>query len=166
MTEGVTYLPDIVLCEVAPQIKVTVIKSPAGAGQVDVTIISPKQLVSMPVCTVNEGAVYDAVNAAAVALMPGPNNTYLGRFTESLTQLYYTVYVSAGDGANTMEKAVIYSSVDQGRAEQYIQEEAIQGGDVQMDPGNGDYSGIELDAGALTSSGTASSERTSLRNWT
>ncbi|MCX5790733.1 MAG: carboxypeptidase regulatory-like domain-containing protein [Elusimicrobia bacterium] len=156
VTEGVTYLPDMVMCEVAPQIKVKVIKSPAGAGQVDVTIISPKQLVSMPVCTVNEGAVYDAANAAAVALTPGPNNTYLGRFTESLTQLYYTVYVSAGDGANTMEKTVVYSSVDQGRAEQYIQKEAIQGGNIQMDPENGDYSGIELDAGALTSSGTAS----------
>lgn len=150
VTEGVTYLPDIVLREVPPQIKVKVRKSPDSVNKVDVTIKSPKQLVSTPVCKVNPGSEYVPGTAVSLALVPGPNNTYLGQFTVSNGQAFYNVYVRAGDGSNKMEKSVTYSPNNQAKTEQYIQDEAIKGGEVQMDKESEEYSGIELDTGGLS----------------
>lgn len=150
VTEGVTYLPDIVLREVPPQIKVKVRKSPDSVNKVDVTIKSPKQLVSTPVCKVNPGSEHLPATAVSLALVPGPNNTYLGQFTVSNSQAFYNVYVKAGDGSNKMEKSVTYSPNNQAKTEQYIQDEAIKGGEVQMDKESEEYSGIELDTGGLS----------------
>ncbi len=161
VTEGVTYLPDIVLREVPPQIMVKVRKSPDSVNKVDVTIKSPKQLVSTPVCKVNPGELYVSSTAVSLALVPGPNNTYEGQFTVSRGQAFYNVHVSAGDGSNKMEKSVTYSPNNQAKTEQYIQDEAIQGGEVQMDKESEEYSGLELDAGGLsysTFSATASQD--------
>jgi hypothetical protein len=66
------------------------------------------------------------------------------------------VYVAAGDGDNRMEKTILYDQTNDAKTEQYIQDAAIQGGEVVMDQETEEYSGIELDAGAITtSSGTA-----------
>ncbi|MBI4351195.1 MAG: SBBP repeat-containing protein, partial [Elusimicrobia bacterium] len=157
VTEGVTYLPDIVLREVPPQITVKARKSPDSANKVDVTIKSPKKLVSTPVCKVNPGSTYIPGSAVSLALVPGPNHTYLGQFTVSKSQAFYNVYVAAGDGSNKMEKSVTYSPNNQAKTEQYIQSEAIQGGEVQMDKETEEYSGIELDAGGLSYSTSSAS---------
>ncbi|HCC47129.1 MAG TPA: hypothetical protein DEQ38_03295 [Elusimicrobia bacterium] len=161
VTEGVTYLPDIVLRDVPPQIVVKVRRSPDSVNKADVTIKSPKALVTTPVCKVNPGEVYVTTSAVSLALVPGPNNTYQGQFIISMHQPFYNVYVAAGDGSNRMEKSVTFSPNNQAKTEQYIQDEAIQGGEVQMDKESEEYSGIELDTGGLaysTYSATASSD--------
>ncbi|MEK6536059.1 MAG: carboxypeptidase-like regulatory domain-containing protein, partial [Actinomycetota bacterium] len=153
--EGDTVLDDIVLRDIPPQISVKIKKS-EFKGKVDVIIKSPKQLVSTPVCKYNPGQVFDSVGAVSLALMPGPNNSYEGRFAVSSNRQYYLINVAAGDGDNRMEKSVVYDQISDAKTEQYIQDAAIAGGEVQMDTDIEEYSGIELDAGGLTtSSGTA-----------
>ncbi|MBI4802079.1 MAG: carboxypeptidase regulatory-like domain-containing protein [Elusimicrobia bacterium] len=154
--EGDTVIADIVLRDIPPQIMVKVRKSPDSASKVDVIIKSPKQLVATPVCKYNPGKVFDSTSAVSMALVPGPNNSYYGQFTVSSNKQYYTIYVAAGDGDNRMEKYVLYDKTNEARTEQYIQDEAIAGGEISMDAEKEEYSGIELDAGALTTlSGTA-----------
>ncbi|HAH32628.1 MAG TPA: hypothetical protein DCL44_09990 [Elusimicrobia bacterium] len=155
--EGDTYMDDIVLKDMPPQIIVKVKKSPDSTSKADVIIASPKQLVATPVCKFNpSGSTPEYLSASAVslALVPGPNNTYLGQFTVSKNQRYYTVYFSAGDN-NKMEKIILYDQNNAARTEQYIQDEAIQGGEVQMDKETEEYSGLELDPGALSYSTTS-----------
>jgi hypothetical protein len=123
---------------------------------VDVTIRSPKQLVSTPVCKFTPGTEYVSTSAVSLALVPGPNNTYLGQFTVSGNQPYYTLYVSAGD-VNKLEKLVRYAQNNEARSEQYVNDEAIQGGEVRMDSETEEYSGIELDPGSLSYSTSAPS---------
>ncbi|KAF0126240.1 MAG: cellulose-binding [Elusimicrobia bacterium] len=154
--EGETVINDIVLRDIPPQIMVKVRKSPDSLRKVDVVIQSPKRLVAAPVCKYNPGEVFDPAGAVSMALVPGPNNSYLGQFTVSGNNQYYTVNVAAGDGDNRMEKNVLYDKTSEARTEQYIQDEAIAGGEISMDAEREEYSGLELDAGALTtSSGTA-----------
>ena len=150
--DGYTYIDDIVLSDIRPQITVKAKKSPDSASKVDVTIKSPKKLVTAPVCKFNpSGAAAEYLPATAVtlALVPGPNNTYNGQFTVSRSQRYYTVYVLAGDTDKT-EKTVLYDQNNEARTDQYIQDESIRGGEVQMDVESEEYSGIELDPGSIS----------------
>ncbi len=153
---GDTVVDDIVLRDIPPQVTVKVRKSPDSASKVDVVITSPKALVTTPSCSYNPGDVFEATSAVSLALVPGANNTYTGQFTVSSSQRFYTVYVAAGDGDNRMEKTIPYDQTNDAKTEQYIQDAAIAGGEVMMDQETEEYSGIELDAGALTvSSNTA-----------
>lgn len=153
---GETVVDDIVLRDIPPQITVKVRKSPDSARKVDVIIKSPKELVDTPVCKYNPGETFALSGAVSLALVPGPNNSYQGQFTVSSNKQYYTVNVAAGDGDNKMEKNILYDQTNDARTEQYIQDAAIAGGEIQMDSEKEEYSGLELDAGALTtSSGTA-----------
>jgi hypothetical protein len=153
---GNTVVDDIVLRDIPPQVMVKVRKSPDSVSKVDVVITSPKALVTTPSCRYNTGGVYTATSAVSLALVPGANNSYLGQFTVSSNQQYYTVYVAAGDGDNRMEKSILYDQTNDAKTEQYIQDAAIAGGEIVMDQETEEYSGIELDAGAITtSSGTA-----------
>jgi hypothetical protein len=165
VTEGTSYLPDIVMREVPPQIIVKVRRSANSVSKVDVSIKSPKELVTKPVCKVNPGEEYVAATADSLMLVPAPNNTYLGEYTVSSGQDFYNFHVEAGDGSNKMSKDVTYSPNNQAKTEQYIQNEAIQGGEVQMDKESEEYSGIELDTGGLaysTFSETASQDFSNL----
>ncbi|MBI5744492.1 MAG: carboxypeptidase regulatory-like domain-containing protein [Elusimicrobia bacterium] len=153
---GDTVVDDIVLRDIPPQITVKVRKSPDSVSKVEVVINSPKALVTTPSCRYNPGEVYEATSAVSLALVPGANNSYLGQFTVSSNRQYYMVYVAAGDGDNRMEKTILYDQTNDAKTEQYIQDAAIAGGEVVMDQETEEYSGIELDAGAITtSSGTA-----------
>ncbi|MBI4655794.1 MAG: carboxypeptidase regulatory-like domain-containing protein [Elusimicrobia bacterium] len=153
---GQTAAPDIVLKEIPPQIMVKVKKSADSSNKVDVVIKSPKELISIPTCKYNPGRVFDSSSAVSLALVPGTGNTYLGEFTLTSGQQYYRIKVSAGDGNLKMEKQFEYDQVSNAKTEQFIQNEAIQGGEVQMDKENEEYTGIELDPGAISySSGTA-----------
>ena len=152
---GNTVVDDIVLRDVPPQVMVKVRRSPDSVSKVEVVITSPKALVTTPVCRYNTGDVYTATSAVSLALVPGANNSYLGQFTVSSNQQYYTVFVAAGDGDNRMEKNILYDQTNDAKTEQYIQDAAIAGGEIVMDQETEEYSGIELDAGAITtSSGT------------
>ncbi|OGR52007.1 MAG: hypothetical protein A2049_00120 [Elusimicrobia bacterium GWA2_62_23] len=153
---GDTVVDDIVLRDIPPQITVKVRKSPDSTSKVDVVINSPKALVTTPSCRYTPGEVYTATSAVSLALVPGANNSYQGQFAVSSNRQYYTVYVAAGDGDNRMEKTILYDQTNDAKTEQYIQDAAIAGGEVVMDQETEEYSGIELDAGAITtSSGTA-----------
>ncbi|MCM2266857.1 MAG: carboxypeptidase regulatory-like domain-containing protein [Elusimicrobiales bacterium] len=153
---GDTVVDDIVLRDIPPQITLKVRKSPDSSSKVDVIINSPKALVTTPVCRYNPGEAYEAATAVSLALVPGANNSYLGQFTVSSNRQYYTVYVAAGDGDNRMEKTILYDQTNDAKTEQYIQDAAIAGGEIVMDQESEEYSGLELDAGAITtSSGTA-----------
>jgi hypothetical protein len=157
--DGVTVLDDIVLRDVPPQITVKVRRNSDSMNKVDVEIRSPRELISTPVCRYNPGGVYEAAasddkvcassSAVSLALVPGPNNTYLGQFTVSQNRPSYSVCVSAGDN-NKMKKVVVYDQVSDAKTEQYIQEEALAGGEISMDKEKEEYSGIELDAGTLS----------------
>jgi|GEM_PF-1662178 len=148
--EGNTVLSDLTLKDIPPQIAIKVKKSADSASKVDVVIKSPKQLMTAPSCSYNNGQEYNAASAVTLALVPGPNRTYLGQFTVSSSQQYYTVKVTAGDAGNKMEKLFVYDQVSNAKTEQYIQQESLAGGSVQMDRESEEYSGIELDPGALS----------------
>ncbi|MDO8804799.1 MAG: carboxypeptidase regulatory-like domain-containing protein, partial [Elusimicrobiota bacterium] len=148
--EGNTVINDITLKDTPPQITIKVKKSADSVSKVDVLIKSPKQLISIPSCQYNPGQTYNAASAVTLALVPGPGNTYLGQFTVSSNQQYYLVKVTAGDGSNKMVKEFVYDQVSNAKTEQYIQAESLAGGEVQMDKETEEYSGIELDPGALT----------------
>ena len=148
--DGNTVISDITMKDVPPQITIKVKKSADSVNKVDVVIKSPKQLIAAPNCRFNPGEAFDADSSVTLALVPGPGNTYLGRFTISSSQQYYTVRVNAGDGGNKMEKDFVYDQVSNAKTEQYIQQESLAGGAIQMDKENEDYSGIELDPGALS----------------
>ena len=148
--EGNTVLSDLTLKDIPPQITIKVKKSADSASKVDVVIKSPKQLITAPSCSYNNGQTYDAAAAVTLALVPGPNRTYLGQFTVSSSQQYYTVKVTAGDAGNKMEKLFVYDQVSNAKTEQYIQVESLAGGSIQMDRESEEYSGIELDPGALS----------------
>ncbi|OGR44118.1 MAG: hypothetical protein A2X35_13045 [Elusimicrobia bacterium GWA2_61_42] len=153
---GDTVVDDIVLRDVPPQITVKVRKSPDSVSKVDVIITSPKALVTTPVCRYTVGEEYISTAAVSLALVPGANNSYQGQFSVSSNRQYYAVFVAAGDGDNRMEKEIQYDQTNDAKTEQYIQDAAIAGGEVVMDQETEEYSGIELDAGAITtSSGTA-----------
>ncbi len=147
--EGVATAGDIVLRDIPPQITIKVRKSPDSYNKVDVEIRSPRELISTPVCRYNPGNTYSSADSVSLALVPGPNNTFIGQFTVASSQQYYNVYVSAGDNTK-MEKSVVYDQVSDAKTEQYIQEEAIAGGEISMDKEKEDYSGMELDAGTLS----------------
>ena len=148
--DGTTIMGDITLKDIPPQITIKVRKSADSVNKVDVIIKSPKQLISAPVCTYNPGQAYDSGSAVTLALVPGPNRTYLGQFTVSSSQQYYAVRVQAGDGGNRMQKEFVYDQVSNAKTEQYIQQESLAGGEIQMDKETEEYSGIELDPGALS----------------
>ena len=148
--EGTTVLSDITLKDTPPQITIKVKKSGDSVNKVDVIIKSPKALMTAPSCRFNNGQAFDAASAVTLILGPGPNQTYLGQFTVSSSQQYYTVKVTAGDAGNKMEKEFVYDQVSNAKTEQYIQEESLAGGAVQMDTETEEYSGIELDPGALS----------------
>ena len=161
--EGNTVISDITLRDIPPQITIKVKKSADSASKVDVVIKSPKALVATPSCRYNTGQAFDADSAVTLALVPGPNRTYLGQFTVSSSQQYYTVKVTAGDAGNKMEKEFIYDQVSNAKTEQYIQQESLAGGAVQMDKETEEYSGIELDPGALSySTSSATTDYTNL----
>ncbi|MBU2573204.1 MAG: carboxypeptidase regulatory-like domain-containing protein, partial [Elusimicrobia bacterium] len=148
--EGNTVISDITLKNTPPQITIKVRKSADSVSKVDVVIKSPKQLISIPSCQYNPGQDFDENSAVTLALVPGPGNTYLGRFTVTSGQQYYVVKVTAGDGSNKMSKEFVYDQVSNAKTEQYIQQESLAGGEVQMDKETEEYSGIELDPGALS----------------
>jgi len=148
--EGNTVVNDITLKDTPPQIAIKVKKSGDSINKVDVVIKSPKQLISIPNCQYNPGRPFSADSAVTLALVPGPGNTYLGQFTVSSNQPLYTVRVTAGDGSNKMVKDFEYDQASTAKSEQYIQQESLAGGEVQMDKETEEYSGIELDPGALS----------------
>jgi len=148
--EGNTVLSDLTLKDIPPQISIKVKRSADSASKVDVVIKSPKQLITAPSCSYNPGETFNETSAVTLALVPGPNRTYLGQFTVSSSQQYYTVKVTAGDAGNKMEKLFVYDQVSNAKTEQYIQQESLAGGSVQMDKESEEYSGIELDPGALS----------------
>jgi carboxypeptidase family protein len=149
--EGSTVIDDIVLKDVPPQIILKIRKSVSSDYKMDVIIRSPKELVTTPVCTYNSGITYSSTTAVSLALIPGPNHSYLGQFTVS-SDRYYTLYVTAGDGSNKMSKYLVYDKVSKANTDQYIQSAAIAGGEVYMDSEQEEYTGIELDPGAVTTS--------------
>lgn len=161
--EGDTVTGDITLKDIPPQISIKVRKSPDSANKVDVTIRSPKTLINTPSCVYSPGEELDEAAAVTLALVPGPNRTYLGQFTVSSSRRYYTVKVTAGDAGNKMEKSFVYDQVSNAKTEQYIQQESLAGGSVQMDKETEEYSGIELDPGALSYS-TATSDTVDYAN--
>ncbi len=152
--DGTTAMSDITLKDIPPQITIKVRRSADSVNKVDVTIKSPKQLITAPSCSYNPGQSYDPSSAVTLALVPGPNRTYLGQFTVSSSQQYYTVKVTAGDGGSKMEKEFVYDQVSNAKTEQYIQQESLAGGEIQMDKETEEYSGLELDPGALSYSTT------------
>ena len=160
--EGNTVISEITLKDIPPQIAIKVKKSADSASKVDVVIKSPKQLVATPSCRYNPGQAFDAASAVTLALVPGPNKTYLGQFTVSSSQQYYTVKVTAGDAGNKMEKEFVYDQVSNAKTEQYIQQESLAGGEIQMDKESEEYSGIELDPGALSYSTATATDYTNL----
>jgi len=149
--EGSTVMGDIVLKDVPPQIILKIRKSASSDYKMDVIIRSPKELVTTPVCTYNNGVTYSSTTAVNLVLRPGPNHSYLGQFTVS-SDRYYTLYVTAGDGSNKMSKYLVYDKVSKANTDQYIQSAAIAGGEVYMDSEQEEYTGIELDPGAVTTS--------------
>lgn len=148
--EGNTVVRDITLRDIPPQLTIKVKKAEDSLNKVDVVIKSPKQLMAAPSCTYNPGESYAEASAVTLALVPGPNKTYLGQFTVSSSQRYYTVRVVAGDAGNKMVKEFTYDKDSNAKTEQYIQQESLAGGAVQMDKESEEYSGIELDPGALS----------------
>lgn len=152
--DGTTVVEDITMKDVPPQITIKVKKSGDSDSKLDVIIKSPKELIAIPTCKYNPGQVFSATAAVSLALVPGPGNTFVGQFTMTASQLYYTVKVTAGDGGNKMEKLFVYEQNSKAKTEQYIQEAAMAGGEVQMDKETEEYSGIELDPGALAFSTT------------
>lgn len=160
--EGNTVMPDITMKDVPPQITIKVKKSADSASKVDVRIKSPKTLISIPTCRYNPGEVFDSTGAVSLTLAPAPGNSYVGQFTLSRSQQYYTIKVEAGDGGNKMEKVFVYDQVSNAKTEQYIQQESLAGGEVQMDKESEEYSGIELDPGAITYTTTTASDFSNL----
>lgn len=154
ITDGINNFGDITLSDLPPEITVKLRKDPDSAKKVNVIIHSPKELVSIPSCKYNEGQVYDSSSAVSLALVPAANNTYMGQFTVSAASRYYALKVTAGDSAQ-VEKTIIYDSVSNSKTEQYISAASLLGGSVYMDSEKEEYSGIELDAGALTQTSTA-----------
>lgn len=153
---GVTSAPDIVLKDSPPDIVVRVRKS-LDTGKVDLKIKSPKELRSVPAVTYNPGQVYDSTSAVSLTIIPGPENTFLGQFTPTPTQRHYTIRVVAGEDQNQLEKVVLFDQTSSARTDQSVQEAAIAGGEVSLDSDQQEYSGVELDAGSLTTTtGTAS----------
>ncbi len=148
--DGNTVISEVTLKDIPPQITIKVKKAADSVNKVDVIIKSPKQLITTPSCSYNPGEGFAADSAVTLALVPGPNKTYLGQFTVSSSQQYYTVRVTAGDAGNKMVKEFVYDQVSNAKTEQYIQEESLAGGAVQMDKETEEYSGIELDPGALS----------------
>ncbi len=146
---GDNFMEDIVLMDLPPQIVVKLRKDPDYPRKVYVIIKSPKELVSIPECSYCEGGEYISTSAVNLALVPGANNTFIGKFTTSLNSRYYRIKVSVGD-ATKVEKEVTYDSVSNSKTEQYVYDTALIGGNVYMDPEREEYSGIELDPGALT----------------
>ncbi len=165
--DGVTVLDDIVLRDIPPQIMVKVRRNADSVNKVNVEIRSPRELISTPVCKYNAGDTYEAASAddtvcastsaVILTLELGPDNTYLGEFTVSRNQPTYSVCVSAGDN-NKMKKVVVYDQVSDAKTEQYIQEEALAGGEISMDKEKEEYSGMELDAGTLSYSTSSVSD--------
>ncbi|MDT8287182.1 MAG: carboxypeptidase regulatory-like domain-containing protein, partial [Elusimicrobiales bacterium] len=160
--EGNTIMQDITMKDIPPQISIRVKKSADSSSKVDVRIKSPKTLISIPTCRYNPGQVFDSTAAVSLTLAPAPGNTYVGQFTLSRSQQYYTVKVQAGDGGNRMEKEFVYDQVSNAKTEQYIQQESLAGGEVQMDKESEEYSGIELDPGAITYTTTTASDFSNL----
>lgn len=160
--DGNTVVSDITLKDIPPQISIKVRKSADSVNKVDVIIKSPKALMTTPSCVYSPGETLDGASAVTLALVPGPNRTYLGQFTVSSGQRYYTVKVTAGDAGNKMEKTFTYDKVSNAKTEQYIQQESLAGGSVQMDKETEEYSGIELDPGALSYSTATATDYTNL----
>lgn len=168
---GVTVLGNpIVLVDANPQVTVKIRKSQDSDMKADVMIQSPKELikaprcwynlVTAPGCENNSGGCYDPATAVSLSLRLDPDNTYVGKFTVSSGKTY-NVHVEAfddsmGDDFLKMVKNVVYDEANDVRTEQYIEDAASEGGEIDLDSENEEYSGIELDAGTLTaSSGTA-----------
>ncbi|GAB4028240.1 MAG: hypothetical protein Fur0012_00130 [Elusimicrobiota bacterium] len=154
ITDGVNNFGEISLSDLPPEIVVKLRKDADSPKKVNVTIQSPKELVSIPSCKYNAGQVYDSSTAVSLALVPAANNTYMGQFTISAASRYYSLQVSAGDSTQ-VEKNLVYDSVSNSKTEQYISAASLLGGSVYMDSEKEEYSGLELDAGALTQTSTA-----------
>lgn len=152
---------DIYLIDLPPQITVKLRKDPDNNKKVNVSIQSPKELVSIPSCRYNQGTVFIETAAVSLALVPAANNTFMGQFTISSNSRYYTLLVSAGDSTQ-VDKTLVYDSVSNSKTEQYVQNASLLGGNVYMDSEKEEYSGLELDAGALTQTSTASVDMSDL----
>ena len=150
VSSGQNPMGDIVL---PPQIMVKLRRNADSPRKVDVIINSPKELLSIPACAFNPGAVYDPSSASSLMLVAGPNNSFVGQFTTSISDRYYAVYVTVGD-ITKMEKTLIYDSVSNSKTEQYVQDISLVGGSAFMDQEKEEYSGIELDPGSLTQTST------------
>lgn len=142
---------EIVLLDLPPQIQLIVRKNPDNEKKSQVVIKSPKELNSTPKCYYSPGTYFDETNSVSLALIPGTNNTYLGEFTISANQRYYTVRVEVGDVIK-LQKDIIYDSQSKVKADQYAYEAGLIGGDIYVDEEREEYSGITFDAGALTQS--------------
>lgn len=159
---GRTQAQEIVLKDAPPEIIVKVRKSFEFTGKVDLIIKSPKELRSTPVCAYNSGSSYDPASAVSLTLVPGPDNVFIGRFTPSPNKPLYAIKVEAGEDQNKLEKTVVYDQSSDARTEQSVNEASIKGGQVYMDQEREEYSGIELDAGSLTSVSTATTDFSNL----
>ncbi len=161
VSEGINYVQDITLADLPPEITVKIKKDADSPNKVNVSIQSPKELVSIPSCQYNEGSVFDSSSAVSLALVPAANKTYVGQFTISSASRYYTIKVSAGDSTQ-VEKTIVYDSLSNSKTEQYISAASLLGGNVYMDSEKEEYSGLELDAGALTQTSTAAVDMSDL----
>jgi hypothetical protein len=141
---------EIVLLDLPPQIKVIVRKNPENEKKAQVVIKSPKKLNSIPSCSYSEGTTFDENNSASIALVPGPNNTYIGEFTASLTKKY-TVRVTVGDVLK-LQKDIIYDGQAKVKTDQYAYEAGLIGGDLYVDEEKEEFSGLSFDPGSLTQS--------------
>jgi len=144
---------EIVLLDLPPQIRVIVRKNPENEKKAQVVIKSPKELNSVPSCYYSEGITFDENNSASIALVPGPNNTYIGEFTASLTKKY-TVRVTVGDVLK-LQKDIIYDGQSKIKTDQYVYEAGLIGGELYVDEEKEEFSGLSFDPGSLTQSTTS-----------
>ncbi len=154
-TSDTTVASDMVLKDIPPQIKVKIKKDPDNQKKLKLEIKSPQDLLSVPSCVYNYGASYDSATAVTLALISGPNNTYYGEFTTSISQPEYTIRVAAGNGRNRVTKVITYNTSSNAKTEQYVDRAAIEGGEVNMDEESEEYTGLGIDTGGMTySTGT------------
>lgn len=156
VSEGQNIAGEIVLVDIPPQLKIKVKKDPEKANKLKLEIRSPQDLLSAPSCTYNPGETYDSTAAVNLALITGPDNTYFGEFTTSISQTQYNIRVTAGNGNNRITKEVVYDTQSDAKTEQYVQQTAIEGGEVSMDEQSEEYTGLGIDTGGMSySTGTA-----------
>jgi len=149
---------EIVLLDLPPQVNVIVRKDPDNDRKAMVIIKNPKELNTVPSCYYSEGETFDSNSASSLALVPGPNNTYIGEFSASSFKKY-SIRVEVGDVLK-LQKDIVYDPKSKIKTDQFAYEAGLIGGDLYVDEERDEFSGLSFDPGALstTSLSTTSSD--------